>query len=114
MINSTLDTRSLAEVAKSVGRTKSCIKYWFPAQAQAIREKHHKATSAAVQTQSDIDRKTVLKTVQDISANGTYPGCRRVNETLRKHGLSLARPELKATYKQAVTVKENCDEKSKE
>lgn len=114
VINNTLDTRSLAEVAKSVGRTKSCIKYWFPEQAKTIREKHRKATSTVVQTQSDIDRKAVLKAVQDISANGAYPGCRRVNKALRKQGLSLVRSELRATYKQAVTVKENCDEKSKE
>ncbi|MDA8261131.1 MAG: TniQ family protein [Betaproteobacteria bacterium] len=100
--NDPADTRSLAELAKEVGLTRSCLKYWFPDECVAIRRKHADACRRANAARAQIDRDKVAEVVCAMVTQGVYPGRRKVNEVLRRHSASLAGPDLMETYRRAV------------
>lgn len=97
------DTRSLAELARTFGFSVSCLRYWFPDECIAVRDKHAEAVTRAVASRRDAERQVVEKVVRQIASRGEYPGRRRVNEALALHHVSLAQQDMVAAYRRAVT-----------
>ncbi|OIQ93467.1 hypothetical protein GALL_246190 [mine drainage metagenome] len=89
-------------MAKEVGLTRSCLKYWFPDECVAIRRKHADACRIAIAARAQVDRDKVAGVVCAMVTQGVYPGRRKVNEALRRHRASLAGPDLMETYRRAV------------
>lgn len=100
--NDSADTRSLAELARTLGFTRSCLKYWFPDECTAIRRKHSQASIHAASERRQMDHQKVKATVRDIANRGEYPSARKVSEILNRDGLLLLRPDLTEAYRAAV------------
>lgn len=93
---------SLAAVAKSLGLNRSTLTYWFPAACRRIVERHQCAQKQLMTGRVSRDRQVLLDIVRNIEARGAYPSRHKVNGELRKIGLSLARPDLLAIYRNCV------------
>lgn len=107
IINDPNDVRSLPQVAKSLGLTRSCLKYWFPEEYVSMQDKHIAANRKRSAIRTESQRSAVVSAVQKVRARGEYPARRKVNEELLKQKLSLIRPELLRVYRQAVAEQES-------
>lgn len=96
------DVRSLPQVAKSLGLTRSCLKYWFLEEYVSMQDKHIAANRKRSAIRTEPQRSAVVSAVQKVRARGEYPARRKVNEELLKQKMSLIRPELLSVYRQAV------------
>lgn len=97
-----LDARSATEVARTLGLTYTCLKYWFQEACQAIQAKYGTARRRAVEVRRAIERQRVADVVREMAERAEYPGRRKVNEMLRDQGLALARPDLAEAYRTAL------------
>lgn len=102
IINDPDDVRSLPQVARSLGLTRSCMKYWFPEEYVSMQDKHIAANRKRMAIRMESQRDAVVAAVQKVRARGEYPARRKVNEELLKQKMSLIRPELLSFYRQAV------------
>lgn len=102
--NDSADTRSLAELARTLGFTRSCLKYWFPDECAAIRRKHLRACRLIAAARRDTDHQRVANAVKAVAWRGEFPSTRKVSEILNRQGLMLLRPDLTEVYR--LTVKE--------
>ncbi|NOS97059.1 MAG: hypothetical protein HOP25_01120 [Methylotenera sp.] len=102
--NDTSDTRPLTEVARSLGYTSSCLKYWLPDECVKICQKYarHKKESAILKYQADAEK--VTQTVHEMYMHGQYPSKSKVDSYISNFKLSLARPLLFRAYKCALTT----------
>jgi hypothetical protein len=96
------DTRSMTEIARALGVSCSCLRYWFPIESAAIRAKHAKGQLERVRRRREVEHNTVAEVVRTIAASGQYPGRRKVNEALSARHLSLAQPDMMESYRMAV------------
>lgn len=96
------DTRSMAEIARSLGLTCSILRYWFPREGVALCAKHSKAKAYAVKQRREAEYTLVADVVRAIASRGEYPGRRKVNEALAELQLSLAQPDMLNAYRDAV------------
>jgi hypothetical protein len=106
IINDPEDVRSLSQVARSLGLTRSCMKYWFPEERVSMQDKHLAANKKRMAMRMESQRDAVMSAVQKIRVRGEYPARRKVNEELLKQKMSLIRPELLSVYRQAVAEQE--------
>ncbi|MDA8254101.1 MAG: TniQ family protein [Betaproteobacteria bacterium] len=102
IINDPEDVRSLPTVAKSLGLTRSCLKYWFPEAYALIQGKHESARKLRMAIRAQYERDTVVSVVRLMRERGEYPSRRKVNTELLKQKMSLIRPELMQAYRQAI------------
>lgn len=102
IINNPDDVRSLPTVAKSLGLTRSCLKYWFPAEYASIQDKHKSARKLRMASREQSERDAVVSVVRLMRERGEYPSRRKVNTELLKQKMSLIRPELMQVYRQAI------------
>lgn len=102
IINNPEDVRSLPDVAKSLGLTRSCFKYWFPEEYASIQDKRVAASRRRVAIRAESERDAVLSAVRLVRERGEYPARRKVNTELLKQKMSLVRPELLRVYQQAM------------
>jgi hypothetical protein len=93
IINNPEDVRSLPEVAKSLGLTRSCLKYWFPEECASIQDKRLAVSRRRMAIRAESERDVVISTVRTVRARGEYPARRKVNEQLLKQKMSLIRPD---------------------
>lgn len=101
IVNDDEDVRPLLSVAKSLGFTRSCLKYWFSGECEVILNKYNTFKKSQTTTRIQSQQKVVKAVVQAIRERGVYPSRRRVNVVLRSHKISLARQDLFKTYRQA-------------
>lgn len=101
-IDDPIDTRSMAEHARSLGLSCSCLRYWFPNECAALRSKHAAAKRQAVEERRAAERHIVEKVVWEIVERGVYPGRRKVNEALGPYRISLAQPDMTEAYRKSV------------
>lgn len=102
IINNPEDVRSLPAVAKSLGLTRSCLKYWFPVAYASIQDKHESARKLRMEIRAQSERGTVVAVVRLMRERGEYPSRRKVNTELLKQKMSLIRPELMQIYRQPI------------
>lgn len=103
IINDSEDVRSLPTVAKSLGVTRSCLKYWFPEEYASIQDKHESARKLRMAIRAQHERDTVVSVVRLMRERGEYPSRRKVNTELLKQKMSLIRPELMQVHQQAIS-----------
>jgi len=99
------DTRPLSGVAKALGLSRSSLNYWFPAECDSIRAKHALARRCQTAARRQADCDAVTTVVRELVGRGEYPGKKRVDVALRtlgKPSVSLMRPELRDTWRQAL------------
>lgn len=96
------DTAPVSKVAQRLGLKRSCLKYWFAEHQERIHGKYVTAKNQRADHTRKRNEEKVICVVTEMVAHGKYPGRRRVNEALRRQGLSLAQPEMKAIYLKAL------------
>ncbi|MBI5461097.1 MAG: TniQ family protein [Gammaproteobacteria bacterium] len=99
------DARPLAEIARGLGQTRSCLSYWFPELCAAIRAKHAAFRQRKSAERQRRDRAAVVQAVRDLKEQGEYPGRKKVDAALRAQGVALIRPELMQVYRAALLDK---------
>lgn len=102
IINNPEDVRSVPEVSKSLGITRSCLRYWFPEEYASIQDKRDAASKRRMATRAESEREAVVSAVRLVRERGEYPARRKVNAELLKQKISLVRPELLLVYRKAV------------
>lgn len=99
------DIRTLAEIARELGQSRTCLTYWFPDQCAAIRAKHAAFRRRKTADRERQERAAVVQVVQDLCEKGEYPGRKKVDAALRTRGAALIRPELMQVYRSALLDK---------
>lgn len=96
--NNETDHRPLAVIAKQLGQTLSCLKYWFPTECAKISGKYaaHKKHTGIQNAQAAVT--TILTIINDLKQKGECVSNRKVNNRLLKVGMSLAKPALYKTF----------------
>lgn len=102
--NDTENVRPLSAVAKPLGLTRSCLKYWFPEECAVILNKHNATKKLFADTRKQSEQKVVMGIVQAVRERGEYPSRRKINVALRSYKLSLARQDLLRVYRQVMEV----------
>lgn len=95
-------TLPMARIAEALLLGKSCLKYWFPVQYKALRDKHATARRRKTEERLLHDRQQVVAIVREMLERNEYPARRKVNDALRKRGASLIRHELRETYRKTM------------
>lgn len=93
------DSRPAYVVAEKLGLSRSGLRYLFPDQYIALRDRSLKART---QRASARYRMLVLKIqalMDEMRARGEYPGRRKINQQLRQYGASLSELPLLAAYR---------------
>lgn len=93
------DHRPLADIAKQLDHSSSCLKYWFPMDCAKISKKYafHKKEVGIKNTQAALNKVSVI--VDELRKHGEYVSNRKVNNQLLKLGMSLAKPVLFDAFK---------------
>lgn len=93
------DSRPAYVVAEELGLSRSGLRYLFPDQYIALRDRSLKARA---QRASARYRMLVLKIqalMDEMRTRGEYPGRRKINQQLRRYGASLSELPLLAAYR---------------
>lgn len=98
------DTRRLVMVANQVGLSRSALKYWFKDQCKQIvlRNRSHEIRRLELRYRND--HQLLLTIVQGLRAQDTYPSRRRVDSELRRHHISLMRPDIFWAFKKMTAI----------
>ena len=96
------DTRPLAEIARRLNQTRTCLAYWFPDHCTAIRAKHAVFRKRKTTERRSEEYAAVFQVVRILRENGEYPGRKKVDAALRVRGAALIRPDLMQAYHSAL------------
>lgn len=96
------DDRSLKDVARDMGLTRSCLKYWFPDESRAIMARYAEIRNQRAIRYAMSQQDEVAWVVRQFYLRGEYPSKRKVNRELSRRKMALAQPHLNSAYKRAV------------
>lgn len=93
------DHRPLASIAIQVGLSGRALKYWFRDLCVGIVQKNRNVETRRLELQYRSDHDLLRVIIQGMRATGTSLSRRRVDRELRKHQLSLMRPDLFGAFR---------------
>jgi hypothetical protein len=93
------DGRSLKDVARDMGLTRSCLKYWFQEECRAIMARYAKIRNQRAIRYALSQQDEVAWVVRQFYLHGEYPSKRKVNRALSRRKMALASPHLLDTYR---------------
>lgn len=106
------DTRPLAEIARGLGQSRSCLSYWFPESCAVIRAKHRASQNGRAADRRQAEQAAVMQVVRYLQEHGEYPVRKKVDRALRASGAALIRPELRQAYRSVLEGGRNDDNRS--
>lgn len=87
--------RCVNQLAKSLGVSSTCLRYWFPVLCKALSDQSRKAA----RERSSLRQRKEVAVLEDIVAatrlNGGVVSRRKVDQLLREKGLTISRPHLR-------------------
>lgn len=96
------DVRSVAQLARDIETTISCLRYWFAPECEVICRRRAEANRQAVAQRRKSEYQVVAEVVREVAGRNEFPGRRKVNEALRSLHLSLSQRDMVAAYRAAV------------
>jgi AraC-like DNA-binding protein len=93
------DDRSLKDVARDMGLTRSCLKYWFPDESRAIMARYAEIRNQRAIRYAMSQQDEVAWVVRQFYLRGEYPSKRKVNRELSRRKMALAQPHLLEAYR---------------
>lgn len=97
-----VDSRSVSSIAKDLGLSISCLRYWFPDLCKLLSDQHRAAAMKRSEGRQTQQCALVEKVVGSLKSEGNIPSKRKVDRLLRVEGLSLSQPHLTEAYQKAV------------
>jgi hypothetical protein len=92
------DSRSMSSIARELGVSRLCVKYWYPDLYFQVRTKSLAAGLSRALGRREAYKTAIKEVVSEIRTEGMYPGRRRVEQLLRSRQMSLMQPEVRAAY----------------
>lgn len=90
-------------IAKRLGYSPRCLRYWFPDLCSALSERHKMSVKAHTKARHALQSQRVAEIVTSVHEAGRYPSRRVVNSILEQEKMSLARPHILEAYKIALS-----------
>lgn len=95
-------TYTIAELGRTLGMTRSTLKYWFPTVIARIGERSRVARVAKAGRSKDQRLQVLSNVLRELVGQGIWPTKRLVDKKLRDFGLALVRSDLAVAYQQFI------------
>lgn len=92
------DRQTVSSVCRSKSVRRSALKYWLPEECAAASAAAKDSLRESVEVNAARRADAVRKAFEDLAAAGTYPSRHRVEEILRRVGISLLDPTAREVY----------------
>lgn len=89
---------SISTAARTLGITRSTLRYWFPAEYKAIATRRKIALESVAKESLLIQEQIVKNALSDLRSQGYQVTRRAVDCRIRREGLILARPDVRKVF----------------
>lgn len=96
--------KMLREIAATLGTSTGFIRYWHPQKVANLRSRHLEIQRTERLARLERHRRDVEAAVEQLKANGLFPGRKAVEAAVRARGASLIQPQNYAAYRLALNA----------